>query len=139
MDLGDIIFDTVLFLFKSNRDFFKLLCEFHDKLPPRHKMAKKDPNLIPHVTTLDTTQMKMNLTTTDIDLFHKKLENFNYSRIIFKRKAIKSYSDNIQRLLRESNWEKFGVALIQNLLEDEHFGRLKPYLFGQRIGKFIGF
>lgn len=126
-------------LFKGNRAFFKLLQEFQDKLPPIHKRAKERQDILPALNVLDTSKMKMNLTTAEIDTFNKKLENFNYSRIIFKRKEITAYSKNLQRLIRESPWEKFGIAIIQNLLEDESYASRKPYLFGRRIGKIIGF
>lgn len=139
MELKDLIYNTVLFVFKGNREFFKLLSEFQDKLPPQHKRAKKSQDIIPYITVIDTSNMKMNLTSGDIDLFHKKLENFNYNLIFFKRKAIHSYSKNIQRLLRDSKWDKFGVALIQNLLEDEPFKGSKPYLFGEKVGEIIGY
>lgn len=129
----------VVLLLKGNRDFFKIINDFHEKLPPQHKRAKKSYDIIPFVTTINTTDMKMNISTEEIDLFHKKLENFNYNRIFFKRKQIQSYSNNIQRLLRDSAWEKFGIAIIQNLLEDEPFQNSKPYLFGYSIGKIIGF
>ena len=106
---------TIRFLFKANRDFFKLLNEFQDKLPPKQKRAKENLEIFPFMKLVDTTHMKMNLTTEEIDLFQKKLENFNYSRIVFKRKEIQSYSNNLQRLIRTSAWEKFGIAIIQNL------------------------
>ena len=139
MGLQELIHNTVLIAFKGNRDFFKLINEFHDKLPPKHKRAKNNYDIIPYATVVNTGEMQMNLTTGDIDLFHKKLENFNYNRIIFKRKAIQAYSNNIQRLLRDAKWEKFGIALVQNLLEDEPFKGSKPYLFGRKAGLVIGY
>lgn len=132
-----VLLASIRLLFKGNMAFFKLLQEFQDKLPPKHKRAKQDN--WPLFRVMYTSKMKMNLTTADIDAFNKKLENFNYSSIIFKRKQIMSYSDNLLRLIRESPWEKFGVAVIQNLLEDESYASQKPYLFGKRIGRFIGF
>lgn len=135
----DILY-TILFFLKGNRDFFKLLSDFQDKLPPQQKRAQKTfTPLLPYVTVIDTTQMKMNLTTADIDLFQKKLENFNYNLIFFKRKKIESYSKNLQRLICNAGWEKFGIALVQNLLEDEAFKSNKPYLFGYNIGKRLGY
>lgn len=139
MNLEDLVYNSILFMVKGNRDFFKILKDFQDKLPPKHKRATKRNDISTYITTLDTTNMKMNLTTQDIDLFHKKLENFNYDRIFFKRKKIISYSKNIQRLLSTSQWEKFGIAMVQTVLEDDTFKKSKPYLFGQRIGKLIGF
>jgi hypothetical protein len=139
MEITEFIYNTILLALKGNRDFFKLIDEFHDKLPPQHKRAKKSYDAISFFTILDTTDMKMNLTTTEIDMFHKKLENFKYNKIYFGRKKIQAYSKNIQRLLSSCGWEKFGIAMIQNLLEDEVFQKTKPYLFGERIGKKIGY
>lgn len=134
-----VLLASVRLLFKGNLAFFKLLQEFQDKLPPKHKRAKERKDILPALNVLDTSKMKMNLTTAEIDAFNKKLENFNYSKIFFKRKEITAYSKNLQRLMRESAWEKFGIAIIQNLLEDESYASRKPYLFGRRIGKIIGF
>ncbi len=87
MGLTEFLYNTILFLLKGNRDFFKLIDEFHEKLPPQNKRATnfKESNL--GITTIDTTNMKMNLTTTEIDLFHKKLETFKYHKIYFGRKC----------------------------------------------------
>lgn len=139
MKLLEYVLKFLPFLFKANSDFFKLLNEFHDKLPPKHKQATKHYDIVPLATVMNTGNMKMNLTTAEIDAFHKKLENFNYNQIIFRRKAIRGYSENIQRLLRDARWEEFGVATVQGLLEDEAFQTSKPYLFGYRIGKRLGY
>ncbi len=84
--IADILFNTVLIFIKGNRDFFKIIDDFHNKMPPQHKRAKElsDASLI--MTVVDTTNMKMNLKSADINLFQKKLENFNYDRIIFRKK-----------------------------------------------------
>ena len=145
MDLGGQfawifhVIPSIHILFKANRDFFKLLNDFQEKLPVKHKKAIENKEIVPPFTFIDTTNMKMNLTTQEIDLFLKKLETFNYNRIVFRRKKIQAYSNNIQRLIRTSAWEKFGIAIIQNLLEEESYQRAKPYLFGSRLGKIIGF
>ena len=128
---------VVFFITKGNRDFFKLIDDFNSKLPPSQKKAKK--NNLAFMTHIDTTNMKMNLSTEEIDLFQKELELFKYNRILFRKKKIISYSNNIQRLLRTSGWEKFGVAIVQNLLEDDSFKSSKPYLFGYKIGQIIRF
>jgi hypothetical protein len=134
-----IVTAIVRYLIKPNRDFFKLLNEFHKKLPPRYKGAKESLDTLPLMKHVDTTNMKLNLTTQEIDTFYKELEIFNYNRVFFKRKEIQSYSNNIQRIIRTSRWEKFAISIIQSLLEDESYQRNRPYLFGVRIGKVIGF
>ena len=126
-----------IFITKGNRDFFKLIDDFNSSLPPPQKKAKK--NDLAFMTHIDTTNMKMNLSTEDIDLFQKRLELFKYNRILFRKKKIISYSNNIQRLLRTSSWEKFGIATVQSLLEDDSFKSSKPYLFGYKIGQIIRF
>lgn len=129
----------LLWMLKPNRDFFKIIDEFQEKLPPQHKRAKEDKTKAELFTFIDTTKMETHLNTQDIDLFVRRLETFKYHRILFGRKAIKRFSSNLQRIISTSGWEKFGLALVQNLLEDEPFLQSKPYLFGYRIGKFIGF
>jgi hypothetical protein len=126
-----------MFITKGNRDFFKLIDNFNSKLPPVQKKAKKN-NLV-FITHIDTTNMKMNLSTEEIYLFQKELELFKYNRILFRKKKIISYSNNIQRLLRTSGWEKFGVATVQSLLEEDSFKSSKPYLFGYKTGQIIRF
>ncbi len=135
--LKNILFNTILFVFKANKNFFIIINEFHDKLPPKHKRADESVDSVNGFTIMNTTKMEMNLTTKDIDLFHKKLENFNYNLIFFNRKRIESYSNNIQRLLISSDWEKSGIAIIQSIIEDDE--KTKPYLFNSKIGKLIGF
>lgn len=134
------ILDLLMFFAKGNKDFFKILNEFQDKLPPVQKRAKQhyDENL--GFVIVNTSKMQMsNLTTKDIDLFQKKLENFNYKRILFKQKEIVSYSNNIQRLIKTSKWEEFGIAMVQSILEDESNQDSKPYIFGRYIGERIGY
>lgn len=136
MSLSDFLNKSVLACFRRNREFFQLLNDFKDQLPPKQKKAKEGSD-VNGFSTLDTSDMKTNLSDKDIDLFQKKLENFPYHRIWFRRKSIKIYSSNLQRILQSSNWTKFNIAIIQNILENEE-NRL-PYLFGARIGKYIGY
>ena len=136
--IADLLFNTIFILIKGNRDFFKIIDDFHSRMPPQHKRAKEIPEASRIMTVVDTTTMKMNLTSADIDLFHKKLENVNYDRIIFRKKRIISFSRNLQRLLRKTAWDKFTVSIIQSLLEDDSHKYRIPYLFGYRIGKIIG-
>ena len=136
--IKDLLFSTILCVLKGNKDFFKIIDDFHGKMPPQYKKAKVISDKS-DIALLDTTDMVMNLTSSDIDSFHKKLENFNYDRIILKKKKIISFSKNLQRILSTTAWDKFTISIIQNLLEDEHHQKRMPYLFGYRIGKIIGF
>lgn len=126
-------------LVKPNREFFKIIKEFNSKLPPKHKKAKEDNVTFKVFTYIDTTDMDLKLTSHEIDLFVRSLETFNYNRIFFRRKAIIRYSNNIQRIIREAPWEKFGIANVQKLLDEDSNQKSKPYLLGQHIGKFLGF
>ncbi len=127
------------FVFKGNRDFFKIIHDFQIKLPPSHKKAKKDIDDNIGFTILNVTSMQTHLSTSDIDLFHKRLETFNYSRIFFKRKEILNFSKNVQRILRTTPDEKFKVSMLQVLLEPDDTENRLPYLFGFKWGKFFGF
>lgn len=135
----DILFTTVFIALKGNRDYFKIINDFHNKMPPQHKRAKEISRVSLITTVIDTSNMKMNLTSEDIDLFHKRLENFNYNRILFGKKRILAFSNNLQRLLRTTPWDQFSIAIIQSVFEDDSHKHKLPYLFGYRIGKIIGF
>ncbi len=135
--LLSILYGFVMFVTKGNRDFFKLIDDFHLKLPPEQKKAREGVDKLSGFSTINTTNMKLNLNTEQIDLFQKKLEIFKYNRIIFKKKAIISYSNNLQRLLKASEWKKFGIAIIQSILEDNKLN--KPYILNRKISKIIGF
>jgi len=132
-----LLYSVFMFFTKPNRDFFKLIDDFNLKLPPTQKKAKEGTDKQYVFTIIDTTNMSLNLSTDQIDLFQKQLEIFKYNRILFRKKKIISYSNNIQRLLKTSDWEKFGIAIIQNIIEDEE--QSKPYLINSKIGKIIGF
>lgn len=134
-----LILGVITYLFKANRDFFKIIDDFHDKLPPQNKKAQKSTEVHQYMTTVNVGALKMNLTTEEIDQFHKKLENFKYDRIIFKKKRIIEFSKNIQRLLNSNSWDEFTISIIQDLLEDENHRKRIPYLFGYRVGQVIGF
>ena len=127
------------YLIKGNMDFFKIIDDFHSKLPPKNKKAKPLNLKAVPFNTIDVTNAQFNLSDAEIDLFHKKLETFNYNRIIFKRKKIEIFSKNIQRHLSEGKTNKFKLSMVQAVLEDEPFVRLKTYLFGYRLGKLLGF
>lgn len=104
--------------------------------PPRQKRANDSTTEI-GITLLNTAKMDLNLTEKEIDYFQRKLENFPYHKICFRRKAVVRYSKNLQRILQSNNWTKFNIAIIQKLL-DEHEDK-KPYLLGKRIGRYLGY
>lgn len=125
------------FMVKGNYKFFNLINDFTKKLPPNHKKAKV--GAIPQgITQVNMTEMKTHIDTKDIDIFLKELETFNYNSIFFRKKEIISFSNNLQRHLR-NDWQKFGIAIIQQLLEDEEWNRHKPYLLGYKLGKLMKF
>jgi len=127
------------YLVNGNRKFFNILNDFKKKLPPSHKKAKVGV-LAPYgFTHIDTSKMQTHIDSKELDLFLKQLEDFDYSSIYFKRKQILSYSNNLQRHLKNYKWEKFGIAIIQQLLEDEKWEHSKPYLLGSKVGKIIKF
>jgi len=132
-----LFYAVFMFIIKPNRAFFKLIDNFNSKLPPVQKKAKEGVDELTGFTVMNTTNMDLNLSTEKIDLFQKELELFKYNRIVFRKKEIISYSNNIQRHLTNPAWDKFGIAIIQSIIEDDEQSR--PYLFNIKIGKIIGF
>ena len=136
MSLSDFLYKSLLFFVRRNREFFLLLSDFELNLPPKQKKAKSSID-DKGMSVVETTNMKLNLTDKEIDLFQKKLENFPYHRIWFGRKKIVRYSANIQRILQSNNWTKFNIAMLQNIFE-EHDSK-KPYLLGFWVGRRLGY
>jgi hypothetical protein len=127
------------FVTSGNRAFFKIINDFKSKLPIMSKRASEDLLVLKGLTHIDTSNMVMRLSKSEIDSFHKSLELFNYNKILFRKKKTIKFSNNLQRHLNSKHWDKFNIAIIQNLLENDNFKRHIPYVFGSTLGEIIGF
>ena len=123
----------------ANRKFFMIIDDFRKKLPPRYKTAKSGFNKDFRIVHMNLKTLQSNIQRSDLDYFLKQLEDFDYSSIIFKRKQIKSYSTNLQRIIKTTSWDSFCIGLLQDLLEGEDYTKSKPYLFGLRFAKYFKF
>jgi len=126
-------------LFEGNIAFFNILEEFTKKLPPNYKRAETSFNDRLGLQHMNLSKLESNINRNDLDFLLKQLENFDYQSIFFKRSQIKKYSQNIQRLIKTNDNDKFCVGLLQELFEGKDFANSKPYLLGQKIAKHIKF
>ncbi len=126
-------------LFGGNKEFFKIIDEFRKKLPPKDKKAKSSFNEHLGLQHMNLDTLETNIEKSDLDYFLKQLEDFDYKSVYFNKKQIKSYSENLQRLIKTTSWEKFGVGILQELLEGENYKKRKPYLLGYKIAEYIKF
>lgn len=123
-------------LFAENKKFFKLIEEFKKKLPPNNKKAVvKQARLYSH---MHLESLKHNVTQTDIDMFLRELENIKYNKIVFKRKYIEDYSKNIQRIVKTTDWDKFLIALLDEMLELESLNKRRLFLINKNFYNYIG-
>lgn len=130
---------TFLFqqLFGGNRKFFKIIEDFRMKLPPKDKRATTQFSKELGIQHMNLETLKANIDTKDLDFFRKQLEDFDYKSVYFKRKSIRNYSNNIQRIIKTTDWELFGIGILQEILEGKKRNKRKPYLLGPKIAKYI--
>ena len=134
------IFLTIVFqrLIGKNQEFFEIIENFKKKLPPQSKKAEiKNIESLGGIQHMDLSKQTSHIDERDLDEFLKALEDFDYNHLIFKRKKIKSYSSNIQRIIKTTNMHKFKIGMLQELFENQSFKRSFPFLFGAKLYSFI--
>lgn len=133
------IFMTFLFhhLFGGNKEFFRIINDFRRKLPPKDKKAQIGYNENLGVSHMNLSTLKTNLDQKEIDFFLKELEDFDYSKVYFRKKKIQGYSRNLQRIIKTTDWKLFGVGMLQEIIDNDKKEKKKPYMFGPKIARYI--
>lgn len=126
-------------LFGGNKAFFNIIEEFRKKLPPNYKRAESGFNEMIGIQQMNLSKLDSNINRNDLDYLLKQLEDFDYDSIYLKRKQIKRYSQNIQRLIKTTENDKFCIGILQELFEGRSFASGKPYILGEKISKYIKF
>jgi hypothetical protein len=81
--------------------------------------------------------LKTSLDEKELDFFLKELEDFDYSKVYFRKKKVEGYSRNLQRILKTTDWKLFGIGLLQEIIDNDKKEKNKPYIFGPKIARFI--
>jgi hypothetical protein len=123
-------------LFSTNKKFFEIIEEFKKKLPPSNKKAVISQERT--YTHMHLKNLKHNVTQTDVDMFLRELENIEYNKMVFKRKNIEGYSRNIQRIINTTNWDKFLIGLLDEMLELEKLNDRRLFLINKSFYNYIG-
>jgi hypothetical protein len=126
-------------LFGGNKDFFKIIEKFRKKLPPKDKKAKIVSKGFIGMQHMNLKTLEYYITNNDLDYFLKELEDFDYKNVYLRRNQIKSYSQNIQRIIKTKSFEKFKIGMLQEILDGEKHDKFKPYLLGSKVAKVINF
>jgi hypothetical protein len=71
-------------------------------------------------------------------MFLRELENIEYNKMVFKRKNIEGYSRNIQRIINTTNWDKFLIGLLDEMLELEKLNDRRLFLINKSFYNYIG-
>jgi len=136
---GVVMTFLIQHLFGGNKEFFRIINGFKKKLPPKDKKATTGYNekLGMYQINLDT--LKTNIDTKELDFFLKELEDFDYSKVYFRKKKVEGYSRNLQRIIKTTDWKLFGIGILQEIIDNDKKEKNKPYLFGPKIARFINF
>lgn len=125
-------------LYEKHMQFHKIVTDFRNKLPrPQNRsktLTKEDKAKIwwikgtslEHISVLNVEHHKASLTETDLDDFYNRLNNFDYSLILFKN-YYKEYVSNLNRFNPVAENKNFELAILQKAMEDNKLRPTKPF------------
>ncbi len=119
------------------KSFFRILNDFRKKLPPKDKKATIGFNENIGMSHMNLNTLKTNIDEKELHFFLKELEDFDYSKVYFKKKKVEEYSRNLQRIIKTTDWKLFGVGILQEIIDNDKKEKKKPYIFGPKIARFI--
>lgn len=125
-------------LYEKNLQFHQIITDFRNKLPRPQNQAKtltkedkdkiwwmKDTSLR-HFSVLNVGTHKVSLSESDLDEFYNKLNNFDFSFILFK-KYYKQYIRNLNRFNPVAENKNFELAVLQKAIETDNLRPTKPF------------
>jgi hypothetical protein len=138
----DLILNIISFglkpLYEKHLEFHLIISEFRNKLPRPQNQAKilteadknkiwwmKDTSL-QHISVLNLGTQRVSLTESDLDEFYNKLNNFDFSFILFK-KYYKEYIKNLNRFNPVAENKNFELAVLQKAIEANKLRPTKPF------------
>jgi len=124
-------------LFGGNKEFFRIVNDLRKKLPPKDKKAIIGYNENLGMSHMNINTLKTSLDEKELDFFLKELEDFDYSKVYFRKKKVEGYSRNLQRILKTTDWKLFGIGILQEIIDNDKKGKNKPYIFGPKIARII--
>lgn len=125
-------------LYEKHLQFHQIIKDFRNKLPrPQNQaktLTKEDKDKIwwmkgtslEHFSVLNLGTHRVSLTETDLDDFYNKLNNFDYSFILFK-KYYMEYIINLNRFNPVAQNKNFELAVLQTALEADKLRPTKPF------------
>jgi hypothetical protein len=120
-------------LYEKHLQYYLIVKEFREKLPRPQNQAREMTeeekgkflgNSGIGIRGLDLSTQKVSVSEGDLDLFYNKLNQFDYSFIIFK-KYYRLYTRNLNRFQPKAENRNFDLAMIQLVL-DTNYKPLKP-------------
>lgn len=124
-------------LYDKNAAYYKIIKDFREKLPRQQNQARQMtaeeierhpflPDSFKHITVVDTSNHKTTISEAEIDIFYNKLNEFDYSFVIF-RNYYKRFTRNLNRFNPKAQNKNFDLVIIQSLLKDDPLHPLKPF------------
>ncbi len=78
------------------------------------------------MTVYDLKNHEVSVTEKELDIFFNKLNNFDYTALIFKSHQ-REFIRNLNRFNPNASNKNFDLVVIQCLLSDEHINSFKPW------------
>jgi hypothetical protein len=138
----DIILNILTFglkpLYEKHLKFHNIITDFRNKFPRPQNQAKtltdedKDKiwwmkgTSLKHFSVLNVGTHKISLSENDIDDFYNKLNNFDFSFMLFKRYYL-GYIRNLNRFNPIAENKNFELAVLQKAIEIDNLRPTKPF------------
>jgi|SRR5690554_6245099 len=125
-------------LYEKHLKFHEIITDFRNKLPRPQNQAKsltdEEKDQVPwikgsslkHMNVLNVGTHKISLSESDLDEFYNKLNNFDFSLILFK-KYYKQYIRNLNRFNPVAENKNFDLAVLQKAIEADNLRPTKPF------------
>ena len=106
--------------YKKNNSYYEIIREFKEILPrPQNKAKQVDTSLLPNelkfMSVVNVATHKTSITEKDLDIFYNRINNFDYSFVLFKD-YYKAYTENLNRFNPQAENKNFDIVWLQTVL-----------------------
>jgi hypothetical protein len=129
--VGSIIIGLIVWIGKKNILYYSIIREFKEKLPRPQNQGRVIPEeekkryfLPEYIQVIDVSPHKTSLSESELDVFYNKLNNFDYSFVLFKN-HYRGVTENLNRFKPKSENKNFDLIMIQKILEEDDIHPLK--------------
>ena len=123
-------------VYEKHLNFYRIVNEFRNKLLRTQNLARRLTeeeksehqllSTLKHFNVIDLSIQKISLSESDLDQFYNKLNNYDFSFMLFKE-YYKKYIQNLNRFNPKAENKNFDLFMLSQVLKDDPLHPLKPF------------